>query len=256
MTDFTGRGVLITGGAGGIGAETARAFLEQGAKVALVDISEQALATAKAELDALGEVITIAANVTDEADVQRYVAETVTAFGRIDVFFNNAGIEGRMGPFTSLSVEDFDRTFAINAKGVFLGLKHVVPVMQQAGGGSIINTSSEAGLDGSPNVLAYIGSKHAVTGITKAAALEVAGTGVRINSVHPSGVNTAMVKRIAEGFAGPDGDPDSFDFAAAIPAGRLAKPRDIANVVVFLGSDEAEFVTGAQWRVDGGVGAR
>ncbi len=256
MTDHRGRGVLITGGAGGIGAETAKAFLEQGAKVAIVDISSEALARTKAELEGLGEVVTITADVTDEADVRRYVQEAADALGRIDVFFNNAGIEGKTGPFLELDVEHFDRTFAINAKGVFLGMKHVAPIMQAAGSGSIINTSSEAGLDGSPNVLAYIGSKHAVTGMTKAAALEMAGTGVRINSVHPSGVNTDMVKRIAAGFAGPDGDPDAIDFTAAIPAGRLATPRDIANVVVFLGSDEAEFVTGAQWRVDGGVGAR
>ncbi|MBF4550976.1 SDR family NAD(P)-dependent oxidoreductase [Pseudoclavibacter sp. VKM Ac-2888] len=256
MTDFTGRSVVITGGAGGIGAATAEEFLKLGARVALVDLFPEPLEAARERLSAHGEVIAIAADVTDEADVERYVAQTVEAFGTIDVFFNNAGIEGAVGPLTEASVDNYEKVFAVNVRGVFLGMKHVLKVMTERGSGSIINTSSEAGLDGAPGVSAYVASKHAVVGFTKSAALEVAPSGVRVNSIHPSGVNTQMVRRLEEGFGGGDTEAAKAGFQAAIPMGRYAEPLDIARVVVFLGSDEASFVTGAQWRVDGGNGAR
>ncbi|MBS3179307.1 MULTISPECIES: SDR family NAD(P)-dependent oxidoreductase [unclassified Pseudoclavibacter] len=256
MTDFSGRSVLITGGAGGIGAATAEEFLKLGARVALVDLFAEPLEATRERLAAHGDVITITADVTNEADVERYVAETVEAFGTIDVFFNNAGIEGAVGPLTEASVDNYEKVFAVNVRGVFLGMKHVLKVMTERGSGSIINTSSEAGLDGSPGVSAYVASKHAVVGFTKSAALEVAATGVRVNSIHPSGVNTQMVRRLEEGFGGGDTEAAKAGFQAAIPMGRYAEPLDIARVVVFLGSDEASFVTGAQWRVDGGNGAR
>jgi NAD(P)-dependent dehydrogenase (short-subunit alcohol dehydrogenase family) len=256
MTDLTGRSVIITGGAGGIGAATAEAFLRRGAKVALVDLFQDALDTKVAELSELGEVIGIRADVTKEDDVKAYVAKTVEAFGTVDVFFNNAGIEGKVKPLVETEVADFEQVFAVNVLGAFLGLKHVLPVMTEQGSGSVINTSSEAGLDGSPNTVAYVSSKHGLTGMTKVAALEVATTGVRVNSIHPSGVNTEMVRRLESGFGGDDTAAAAEMFQSAIPMGRYAEASDIANLVVFLGSDESSFITGAQYRVDGGNGAR
>lgn len=256
MTDFKGRSVLITGGAGGIGAETALAFLEQGANVAIVDLSEEALAATKSKLEGHGEVLTFAADVSDEGAVKNFVDQTVAAFGGIDVFFNNAGIEGKQVPLTELSVETFQKLFAVNALGVFLGMKHVLPIMQAAGRGSIINTSSQAGLYGSPNMLAYVGSKHAVTGMTKTAALEAAPFGVRVNSIHPYGIATPMVDRVEADLASKGFDMSAFDLTKVIPLGRTASPRDMANVVVFLGSDESAYLTGIQLRADGGLGAR
>jgi NAD(P)-dependent dehydrogenase (short-subunit alcohol dehydrogenase family) len=256
MTDFTGRSVIITGGAGGIGAATAEAFLRQGARVALVDLFQGALDATVAELSEHGEVIGIRADVSKEDDVTHYVAQTLEAFGRIDVFFNNAGIEGKVKPLVETELADFEKVIAVNVTGAFLGLKHVLPVMTEQGSGSVINTSSEAGLDGSPNTVAYVSSKHGLTGMTKVAALEVATTGVRVNSIHPSGVNTQMVRRLETGFGGEDTAAAAANFQAAIPMGRYAEPSDIANLVVFLGSDESSFITGAQYRVDGGNGAR
>jgi len=256
MTDFTGRSVIITGGAGGIGAATAEAFLKVGARVAIVDLFQESLDATVAELSAFGEVIGIRADVSDETEVKGYVEATVSAFGRIDVFFNNAGIEGKVKPLIETTVEEFNKVLAVNVVGAFLGLKHVLPVMIEQGSGSVINTSSEAGLDGSPNTVPYVTSKHGLTGMTKVAALEVAKSGVRVNSIHPSGVNTQMVRRLESGFGGDDVDAAKANFQAAIPIGRYAEPSDIANLVVFLGSDEASFITGAQYRVDGGNGAR
>jgi NAD(P)-dependent dehydrogenase (short-subunit alcohol dehydrogenase family) len=256
MTDFTGRSVLITGGAGAIGKTTARVFLEKGARVALVDLSPEALEATAAELSEIGEVITIAADVSDETAVKRYVDDTVKAFGTIDVFFNNAGIEGKITTIVNTDVNVFDKVLAVNLRGPFLGLKHVLPVMIANGKGSIINTSSEAGLDGAPNLGDYVASKHGVTGLTKTAALEVATTGVRVNSIHPSPVNTVMMRRLEEILG--EGDPDSIkkDFESVNPMGRYSETIEIANVVVFLASDEASFMTGAQVRIDGGSGAR
>jgi len=151
------------------------------------------------------------------------------------------------------TAEDFDRVIAINLRGSFLGLKHVLPHMTERGSGSVVNTSSVAGLDGSAGLSPYIASKHGVTGLTKSAALEVAATGVRVNSVHPSPVNTRMMRSIEAG--GGDAETQRRAFEEGIPLGRYGEPEDIANLVVFLGSDESAFITGAQYRVDGGMGA-
>jgi NAD(P)-dependent dehydrogenase (short-subunit alcohol dehydrogenase family) len=144
---------------------------------------------------------------------------------------------------------------AVNVRGVFLGLKHILPVMIKKGQGSIINMSSNGGLDGTPNLSPYITSKHAVSGMTKTAALEVARFNVRVNSVHPCPVNTRMMRSIESGFNPQDSESARKDFAGRIPLGRYAEPLDVANVVLFLASDESTFITGAQYRVDGGMGA-
>lgn len=256
MADLQGRTALITGGAGAIGTATAEVFLNRGARVALVDLNDAALKAAAGQLEQYGEVITVAADVSDEAQVAHYVSEAEGQLGPLDVFFNNAGIEGKITRIVDTDVAVFDQVYAVNVRGVFLGLKHVLPGMIARGRGSIVNTSSEAGLDGAPNLGDYVASKHAVTGLTKTAALEVAKTGVRINSVHPSPVNTVMMRRLEEILG--DGMPEDVraQFESVNPVGRYSEPREIANVVAFLASDDASFITGAQIRVDGGSGAR
>jgi NAD(P)-dependent dehydrogenase (short-subunit alcohol dehydrogenase family) len=244
---------LITGGAAGIGLETARLFLTEGASVVLVDLKEDDLAKAAETLD--GEVLTIAADVSSSDDTARYVRETVERFGRIDVFFNNAGIEGKVAPLVDQKIEDFDRVMAVNVRGAFLGLQHVLPVMTGQKSGSIINMSSIAGLKGSPNVAPYITSKHAIVGLTRAAAIEAAPAGVRVNSVHPSPVNTRMMRSLEEGFSPGQGDAVKGQLAASIPLGRYGESADIAALVLFLASDEAAFITGGQYPVDGGMSA-
>ncbi|MEI2403916.1 SDR family NAD(P)-dependent oxidoreductase [Niallia taxi] len=246
---------IITGGAGGIGKESAKRFLEEGAKVVLVDLFQDSLDQTKAELDKLGEVITIQADVSQEEDVKNYVDKTVEKFGKIDVFFNNAGIEGKVAPITEQKVEDLDKVLAVNVRGVFLGLKHVLAVMKEQGYGSVINTSSVAGLSGSPNVTPYIASKHAVVGLTKATAVEVAPYKVRVNSIHPSPVNTRMMRSLEEGFAPGQAEAAKSDMEKSIPLGRYGESEDISNLVLFLASDESSFITGVQYRVDGGMGA-
>ena len=246
---------LITGGAAGIGLDTARLFLNEGAKVALVDLNDTDLTKAAESLAGLGDVLTISADVSSVEDSARYVGETVGRFGRIDVFFNNAGIEGRVAPLIDQTIEDFDRVIAVNVRGAFLGLRHVLPVMIGQKAGSVINMSSIAGLKGSPNIAPYITSKHAVVGLTKAAAIEAAGVGVRVNSVHPSPVNTRMMRSLEEGFHPGHGAEVKEQLQNTIPLGRYGESEDIAKLVLFLASDEAAFITGAQYPVDGGMSA-
>lgn len=255
MADLQGKVVVITGGAGGIGKETAAQCLRAGAKVAIVDLMEEALNKARTELKDYGEVIAIQADVTNEDDVKNYVDTTVRAFGTIDAFFNNAGIEGKVAPITEQTVENLEKVMSVNVRGVFLGMKHVLPIMMEKKSGSIINTSSVAGLNGSPLVAPYIASKHAVVGLTKTAAIEAASYNVRVNSIHPSPVNTRMMRSLEEGFNPGKAQEAKQSFEQSIPLGRYAEAKDIANLVVFLASDESSFITGAQYRIDGGMGA-
>jgi NAD(P)-dependent dehydrogenase (short-subunit alcohol dehydrogenase family) len=246
---------IITGGAGGIGKVTAKRFLEEGAKVVLVDLFQESLDKTKEELDTYGEVMVVQADVSKEEDVKNYVDKTVEKYKKIDVFFNNAGIEGKVAPITEQKVEDLDKVLSVNVRGVFLGLKYVLAVMKEQGYGSVINTSSVAGLHGSPNVTPYITSKHAVVGLTKACAVEVAPYQVRVNSIHPSPVNTRMMRSLEEGFAPGNAEAVKADLAKAIPLGRYGESEDISNLVLFLASDESAFITGGQYRADGGMGA-
>lgn len=246
---------VITGGSGGIGKETARRFLEEGASVVLVDIDQAALDTARQELEAGERVLAVQADVSREEDVRRYVDATMERFGRIDVFFNNAGIEGKVAPLEQQDIAMFDKVIAVNVRGAYLGLKHVLPHMYQAGRGSVINTSSVAGLRGSAGVLPYVTSKHALSGMTKVAAIEAAAHGVRVNSVHPSPVNTRMMRSLEAGFDPDDAAGAKAAMEKAIPLGRYGEAADIANLVLFLASDESRFITGAQYRIDGGMGA-
>jgi NAD(P)-dependent dehydrogenase (short-subunit alcohol dehydrogenase family) len=255
MGRLEGKIALITGGAAGIGLETAKRFLQEGAKVSIVDISEDALADAEETLKEYGEVMSVVADVSKEDDVENYVNETVNTYGTIDIFFNNAGIEGKVAPIVEHDVEDLDQVLAVNVRGVFLGLKYVLPILIENEKGSVINTSSVAGLMGSPGVSPYVASKHAVIGLTKTAALEVAESKVRVNSIHPAPVNTRMMRSLESGMSPGDADSAKEAQEAAIPLARYGESEDIANLVVFLASDESEFITGSQYRVDGGLGA-
>ncbi len=248
--DLNQKVALITGGAAGLGAAAAKAFLAEGCKVAIVDISADALAKARAELGAGADrLIAIAADVSKEEDVRHYVSETVAAFGTIDVFFNNAGIEGKVAPIVDQKTEDFDRVMAVNVRGTWLGLKHVLPVMYAKKSGSVINTSSIGGLVAGPMPISpYVTSKFAIHGMTRVVANEAAAHQVRVNSVHPSPVNTRMMRSLESGSG-----TSQEAIAHSIPLGRYAESEDIANMVLFLASEKSSFVTGSQFRVDGGM---
>jgi len=241
---------IITGGAGSIGKITAKLFLDQGAKVMLVDLKEDDLKKAVDELGS-ADVKYSAADVTRSADVQRYVNETVKAFGKVDVFFNNAGIEGVVKPVVDYPEDEFDKVLAVNVKGVWLGNKYVLPQMND--GGSIILTSSVAGIAGSPNVSGYIASKHAVVGLMRNLAIEAAPRKIRVNTVNPSPVDNRMMRSLEAGYAAGDAEAMKKEFEKAIPLGRYAEPDEIAQLVLFLASDNSKFITGTTQVIDGGM---
>lgn len=248
--------VLITGGAGGIGQASAQLFLDNGAKVALVDINKEALDNAKKSLNGeSNRILVVQADVTNEEDVKNYVKQTVDTYGKIDVFFNNAGINGPFAQIKELEKEKFEQILNINITGVFLGLKYVIKQMEVQGYGSIINTASNAAYIGSAGMVGYIASKHAVAGITKTAALEVAASGIRVNAVAPAAIDTQMLADIQNNIN--PGEPEASGEALkqGIPAGRFGAPSEVAQVVLFLASDQASFVNGSLYNVDGGMQA-
>lgn len=253
MSDrFEGMVAIVTGAAGGIGRAACARFAEDGAKVVAVDLAGSDLdETVAAVSNAGGECITVEADVTQEADVARYVSEALSAYGRIDAFFNNAGIEGVRSALTELDEADFDRVIAVNLKGVWLGMKHVAPAMQQSGGGAIVNTASIAGLSPTPGIIAYGASKHAVVGMTKSAAQELAPH-VRVNAVCPGPIETRMMRSLERQF-----DPDNPEavhdaFAAANPLGRYGEPEEVASLVTWLCSDDSRYINGSMHTIDGG----
>lgn len=250
--ELAGKAAVITGGGGGIGTATGVAMGRAGARVLLVDVDRERLESAAEAVAATGaQVHTHVADVTSTAAVRGYVDAALDAFGTIDVLFNNAAIIGPIAALADYDEEAFDRIIAINLRGVFLGLRHVLPVMLAQRSGSIINTgslSSERGLPGTP---VYNAAKHAVLGLTRSAAAEVAHAGVRVNAVLPGMIDTPMLAEVAAGFP----DPDAARGAAAgvSPQGRLGQPEEVAAVVTFLASDAASLVNGAAWAVDGGI---
>ncbi len=250
--DFENKVVLITGAAGGIGIAAARKFAAEGAKLALVDLSREALEKAASDLEG---ALLIAADVSKEEDVKAYVDRTVEAFGRIDVFVNNAGINGDFKNITEQTRENYAKVLDINVIGVALGLKYVVAQMQTQGSGAIVNTASNGGLLGAPGMSAYVASKHAVLGINKSVALEVAGDNIRVNAVCPSGVDTQMMRSIETNAMKGREDEARKQFESSVPLGRYAEADEIADLMLFLASDKASFITGAYYRIDGGGGA-
>lgn len=251
--DFAEKVALITGGGGGIGRATALGFALRGAKVMVVDADAD---SGHASVDIIaqrgGTAAFVQADVTKSASVKDYVEKTLAAYGRIDAFFNNAGIEGTVVPTQDYDEDVFDRVIAVNLKGVFLGMRHVLPVMLRQGSGAIVNTASVAGLFGSPGMAAYVASKHGVLGLTKVASTDVAGLGVRVNAVCPGPVETRMMRSL-ESQRNPN-DPEAVHaaYAAGIPTGRYALPEEIAGAVLYLCSDLAGDVTGTHIVIDGG----
>lgn len=245
-----GKVALVTGAAGVIGTATMRLLAERGARIVAIDRRERDLEAAIKDLPASAQAVAIAADVTDEDEVAGYVRATVEKFGTIDAFYNNAGIEGDVKPITEYSLETFRRVIDVNVVGVFLGMKHVLPVMLRQNKGSIINTASIAGLMGSPLIAVYSASKHAVIGLTRSAAWECTGTGVRVNCVCPGMIDSRMLSAIIEGRNPGNNAPDRI--VERIPARRLGQASEVASIVAFLASDEASYVSGSAYTVDGG----
>ena len=239
--------VLITGGLTGIGHAAAVAFAKKGAKVVVAGRCDEAGKALAKELRSFGsEAEFINADVRKEDDVRALVDKTVARFGRLDVAVNNAGTEGKPGPLTDQTAESYAATFDTNVLGVILSMKHEVRAMQAQGSGSIINISSTYGHRGAAYASIYVGAKHAVEGITKSVALEIAKSGIRVNGVAPGPTDTGMLTRFT-------GTPENkAALVTSVPMGRLGLSEEVANAIVFIASDQASFVTGDVLNVDGG----
>ena len=249
-----GRAAVVTGGGSGIGRAASVALARAGARLLLVGRNEGSLRESAREVqDAGGEAQVHVADVSRSEEVEGYVAAALESFGSIDVLFNNAGIEGPVAPIAEYPVEGFDEVIAVNLRGVFLGLRHVLPVMLSQGSGSIIVTGSVASVRGLPLTAAYNASKHAIVGLTKTAAAEVASSGVRVNAVLAGMIDTRMLRSLVNTMS--DGDMEAgMEYVAAVaPQGRTGTAEEVAAIVAFLASDEASFVNGVAWPVDGGA---
>lgn len=249
---LNGKTCLITGGAGSIGVASARLFLEQGANVVLVDQDAEALGRAASTLGAPGETLkTVVADVSSEDDVKRYVSAAVTEFGKIDVLFSNAGNFGTVAPITEYPTDTFDSVMAVHVRGAFLAAKHAVPHMPK--GGSIVITSSVAGLRGDPGVYGYITAKHALTGLMRVLAKDLATRGIRVNTINPGPVSNDFQQRVEDDLGQIIGRNGTEFFDDIIPMGRHATPEEVARSVLYLASAQSSFTTGTVLSVDGGM---
>jgi len=251
---FEGKIALVTGGGSGIGRAAALAFAEAGAKVVVSGRREaEGFETIALIKKAGGQGTFIRGDVSNEADVQELVEQTVKTYGRLDAAFNNAGIEGEIGkPTHEQSVADYRSIMDINVLGVLLAMKHEIGAMLKHGGGAIVNNASVGGLVGFPGASVYVASKHAVLGLTKTAALEYAKQGIRVNAISPGGIETPMLNR----FTGGPGTDFFKQLAGMHPIGRLGRPEEMAEGVLWLCSDKASFVTGISLTADGGFTAQ
>ena len=243
---------VITGGASGMGRAAAALFVAEGARVLIVDRDAGLLDRTAAQIGG-PNIAAHAADVTDPAQAEAYVAAAVERFGGLDVVLLNAGITGPNTPLDDYPIEAFEEVMAINMRGVWLGLRAAVPHLKRRGGGSVVITSSIQGLSAMPNTSGYTTSKHAVVGMMKGAALELAAHGVRVNTVHPGFVDTPMMQRIHKGAAPNDPSAMEAAIAATIPMRRYARPEEIARLMLFLASDESSYCTGGCYPADGGI---
>ena len=243
---FQDKVAIITGGASGIGRSTAIAFASRGAKVVIADMQD-GRETLELVKKAGGEGVYIRCDVSQDSEVKSMVEKTIQTYGRLDFGINNAGTEGVQTPLQDLSEKDWDKTININLKGIWLCMKYEIPHILLQGKGAIVNTASIAGVVGFANMAAYVSSKHGVVGLTKVAALELAKTGIRVNAVCPGVIMTPMVQR------GLGGDPEiEKAYSNMIPMGRMGKPEEIAETIVYLSSDASSYVTGHALVADGG----
>ena len=252
MARFKNKIVLVTGATAGIGRATALAFAREGAKLVVTGRNAKAGAELVDELKQLGaEADFVAGDAAQETVAKIWVDAAVKKHGRLDVAVNNAGVEGETGAITDQTGDNYDRIFDVNVRGVFHALKHQIPALQKGGGGAIVNLSSIVGQIGMPGAALYIASKHAVNGLTRSAALEVAKQGIRVNAVAPGAIRTEMFER----FTGRDAAAQA-GLAAAHPIGRVGEVDEVAAAILYLASDDAKFTTGQILPVDGGFTAQ
>ncbi len=245
---------VITGGGGAIGEAAARLFLNEGARVLLVDLDADLLSRVCSDMD-VQRVSSMVADVTSLADNEAMIAEATDRYGGVDILVANAGIEGDVCSIVDYDERQFDQVMAVNLKGPFLALKAAIPAIRKRGGGSIIITSSIAGLQGTANFSAYTASKHAVIGLMRSAALECAGMNIRVNTVNPSPVETRMMRSIEERAAPGNAALVKQQMTSMIPMGRYAESDEVARLMLFLASDDSHFITGSVYCVDGGATA-
>lgn len=258
MDQLKDRVAIITGGAGGIGLAAARLFLAEGAKVLLVDRDEPRLQEAVASIDD-PRCKHVQADVTSDDDTQRYVEFARKTFGKVDVLLANAGIEGQVKAIPDYPLAEFERVMAVNVTGVWLALKHAIPVMRASGGGAIVITSSTSGIRGTWGVSPYTASKHAVIGIMRTSALECAAWNIRVNTVNPAPVETRMMRSLEDMRAAASGVATQQEMkaklTASIPMRRYALADEIAQTMLFLSSDASSYCTGGVYMIDGGISA-
>ena len=256
MGKLENKTALITGATGGIGLAAVRLFSQAGAKVLMVDLDEALLAERASELRSEGAAIEyLAADVSSDEAMENACEKAVEAFGELNVAFLNAGIEGAIAPISEYPLEQFEQVMAVNVRGVFLGLKHAIPRLKQAGGGSIVITSSLGGLRGTPKIGPYIASKHAVVGLMKSAALECASLNIRVNTINPAPIATRMIEALEQGYAPGQAAMVKQKMEKSVPLRRYGQPEEVAQLALFLASDDASFITGNAYPIDGGVSA-
>ncbi len=252
-TDMTGRVGLVTGGGGSIGRAACLEFARAGASVVVVDVDLSAGEQTAAAVRAMGvRALAVRADVSQSAQVQAYVGQAMSAFGRIDAFFNNAGTEGRIAPIAEYDEAVWDQVMGVNLKGAFLGLRYVLPVMIAQGKGAVVNMASVAGTVGAPGLAAYSASKHGIIGLTRTAAGEVGRQGVRVNALCPGPIDTRMIHALAAMINPADPAAVAKSNMARNPMGRYGEAAEVARTVQFLCSDAADYVNGAAWLIDGG----